>query len=209
MNKKRVFIEARSGAYVDLFESLGCEIVYAHESADFVCFTGGEDVSPYLYRDYKHRLTHNNVDRDVSEKELFEKVKALNKPMVGICRGAQFLNVMSGGRMYQHVEEHGRSHPIRDVKTDKTILVTSTHHQMMMPGKFRELVAISNLHGRREWFTRETPCQDYAEVDYEVVWYPHTKSLCFQPHPEMYRGLPLYQGMYDYFKELLERYEFL
>lgn len=26
--------------------------------------------------------------------------------MVGICRGAQFLNVMAGGKMIQHVEGH-------------------------------------------------------------------------------------------------------
>lgn len=207
---KKVYIENWSQAYVDLFQRvLGCDVVYNHEAADFVVFTGGEDVSPYLYKDHKHRSTFNNIDRDVREKALFDQVVKTGKPMVGICRGAQFLNVMSGGRMYQDVDEHGRSHPINDTRSGDVIFVTSTHHQMMLPGKMRELVATAQLRGRREWFNREVPVQDWAEVDYEVVWYPHTKCLCFQPHPEMYAGVALYDGMRAYFQKLLTRYGFL
>src|SRR3546814_3238996 len=42
----------------------------------------------------------------------FAIARRMHKPMAGICRGGQFLNVMCGGSMIQHVEGHaihGRS----------------------------------------------------------------------------------------------------
>jgi len=66
-----------------------------------VVFTGGADVSPFMYGEKKLSVTCNDEHRDEQEKLFFERYTKV--PKVGICRGGQFLNVMNGGKMWQHV----------------------------------------------------------------------------------------------------------
>lgn len=201
---KHVYIEDGSAAYAALFKALGYAITTDFAEASLVCFTGGADVSPDMYGDKAHRYTQNDEWRDAKEERLFAEAWAHNIPMVGICRGGQFLNVMSGGRMYQHVEKHTRSHHIVDTRTGETIYVSSTHHQMIMPSPNGVLIATAGLGGEREWYDGEIARKDVSKEDIEVVWYPHTKALCFQPHPEFIS--PEYAGMLKYFGSLLKEF---
>jgi len=168
---------------------------------DLVVFTGGEDVTPALYGDAAHKFTGNSPYRDEQEKAVFNYCVDHDIPMVGICRGAQFLNVMSGGRMYQHVSGHLGNHEIVDMDSGDTIVVSSTHHQMMMPSGKAIIKAISTLGGTREWYDGQVFKRDVSNTDYEVVFYPETRCLCFQPHPE-FPG-EHYAGMRDYFTHLV------
>ncbi len=195
-----VYIVNGSGAYVKMFSDMGHNVVLNKDIADIACFTGGEDVSPHLYGDHKHKFTGNNEARDEYEKLMFQFFKNKNIPMVGICRGGQFLNVMSGGRMYQHVTKHCGDHEITDSMTGDTLLVSSTHHQMFMPSPEAVLVAFSTLGGTREWYDGEVFMRDVSNTDYEVLFYPHTNCLCFQPHPE-FVGYP---DMRKYFSDLVD-----
>lgn len=200
----KMYIVNGSGDYNRLFLSMGMTLTNDLNEADIVCFTGGEDVTPSLYGDAKHPYTGNSVYRDTKEASIFEQCLANKIPMVGICRGAQLLNVMSGGRMYQHVEKHCGTHSITDLETGETILVSSTHHQMMMPSPRGLLVASSTLGGSREWFEGEVFKKDVSKEDIEVVYYEHTNCLCFQPHPEFVS--PQYAGMKDYFVRCVNKY---
>jgi carbamoylphosphate synthase small subunit len=199
-----VFIADGGLEYYNLFKSLGHQIVDDFMSADLFVFTGGADVTPSLYGDKQHQYTGNDPERDRIEEKLFTWAENHHTPMVGICRGGQFLNVMSGGRMYQHVEKHTRSHTITDLQTGETVYVSSTHHQMMMPSPKALLVATAALGGSREWYDGNVFAKDVSKEDIEVVYYEHTKCLCFQPHPEF--NSPEYEGMKVYFKGLLSRF---
>ena len=200
----KIYIVNGSGDYNRLFLSLGMSLTADLNEADMVCFTGGEDVSPSYYGDGKHKYTGNNPYRDAKEAQIFEQCLDKGVPCVGICRGAQFLNVMSGGRMYQHVEKHCGNHVITDLETGETVYVSSTHHQMMMPSPEGLLVASSTLGGSREWYEGEVFKRDVSDEDIEVVFYEHTKCLCFQPHPEF--SSAEYEGMKDYFARCVVKY---
>lgn len=202
--KTNVYIEHGYPEYTLLFITLGYTVVNDVDRAHLVCFTGGADVSPSLYGDDKHHTTFHDEWRDAKEERLFKHCLANNIPMVGICRGGQFLNVMSGGRMYQDVTKHTRPHAIQDVDTGEIIWVSSTHHQMMMPSEGAIIVATSNMGGKREWFDKKVPRNDVSEEDYEVVFYPETKSLCFQPHPEF--NDEVYTKMKEYFNSCINRF---
>ena len=105
---------------------------------------------------------------------------------IGVCRGGQFLNVMNGGTMWQHVSGHTGTHKIVDVTglTDgKEINVTSTHHQMMIPSESSpgEILAYADdLSSNHQTDSKRI----HDGIDVEVIYYERTKSLCFQPHPE-------------------------
>ena len=190
--------------YDDMFRGMGHSLVSLVEAADLVCFTGGADVTPMLYGDKQHKYTSSDYGRDMEEISIYKQAMELGIPMVGICRGGQFLNVMNGGRMYQHVTGHTTEHDITDLETGDSILVSSTHHQMMMKATEGILVAISHHSSDREWYNASALATDTSDVGVEVVYYDKTNSLCFQPHPEF--PSVLYNPMRKYFVSLLSRY---
>lgn len=185
MNK--VFIVDSSYEYIKMFLEHGWEVVSDIKYAHIVQFTGGSDVSPHLYGEEKHSKSHCNPARDEKERKIFEHCISIAMPMAGICRGGQFLNVMSGGKMYQHVSNHCTPHDIMDLNTGVLIHASSTHHQMMIPSEKGIVVAIASQGGVREkmnGFNLETKIVGINADDAEVVFYENTSSLCFQPHPE-------------------------
>jgi gamma-glutamyl-gamma-aminobutyrate hydrolase PuuD len=156
--------------------------------ADIICFQGGPDIHPRLYGEVCLPESRPSVSMDEEDEYYFTKYA--DKPKVGICRGGQFLNVMSGGEMWQDVNNHNRAHelvnlldiPDSDFSSGKVLMVTSVHHQMMIPHKeYGEVLGISDEATR---FKSADKNRKQPDHDVEVVWYEHTKSLCFQPHPE-------------------------
>lgn len=157
------------------------KIANLKKSPSLVVFTGGEDVDPYYYGEGKYFRTMSHRKRDDREMIHFEHF--LQVPKVGICRGGQFLNVMSGGKMWQHVTGHTDNHDMIDLLFTKNKLkVTSTHHQMMLPSKDGFVLAVAQEAKDHVSMAKEPPKK--PAFDPEVVWYPKTNSLCFQPHPE-------------------------
>lgn len=195
----KVYIVGSNGRcqYADMYKSDGWDIVDNVDDADLVQFTGGEDVTPTLYGCGTHPRTMNSVARDEAEEEIYDACRELNKPMVGICRGGQFLNVMCGGRMYQHVNGHatGDTHKVEDKSSGYICDVTSTHHQMMIPSKHDATVigrVTPSLCDFKDYVDSEgkifTVEPDEDQEDVEVVAYPYSRVLCFQPHPEYEAG---------------------
>jgi hypothetical protein len=202
----KVYIVGGNGqGYGRMFMSAGWELVSDIREADMVQFTGGEDVTPSLYGEAKHQYTGNSFERDLYEAGYFAIAQRMGIPMSGICRGGQFLNVMSGGRMYQHVSAHatGHNHGLVDITTGRTVSVSSTHHQMMRIGAPGILLAEANLGGFKEYVDTAGYVQRAGNgPDIEVIYYDNTKALCFQPHPEFFSAE---DECFQYYFELIER----
>lgn len=103
------------------------------KEADIVMFTGGEDINPSLYGDIKHPTTHF-TDRDDYEVAAF-KAAPKDALLIGGCRGAQLLTALSGGKLFQHVLNHGGGTGGHDITSSDghVMRITSCHHQMMNP----------------------------------------------------------------------------
>lgn len=200
-----VMIIEGSQQYRAMFEKHGWEITTDFTKADLIQFTGGADVSPFLYGEGLHPTTHHDPRRDLVEAGYFAFAVRLGIPMAGICRGGQFLNVMNGGTMYQDVDGHAihGTHTCYDLATDREIQVTSTHHQMMrISAKDATPVAVANISTRKEFIQDGEVVDGVIGTDLEAVFYEKTKSLCFQPHPEFYGA----DSTCAYYFELLERH---
>jgi putative glutamine amidotransferase len=74
---------------------------------DGLVLQGGEDVSPSTYGE-KPLSAHWAGDRlrDVYEIELLHEFVEAGKPVLGICRGAQLINVAFGGTLHQDIPSH-------------------------------------------------------------------------------------------------------
>lgn len=159
---------------------------YSVDEAEVALFTGGADISPSLYQTKNVGLSHPNERRDHEEVAAFHELRSRNIPMIGICRGAQLLNVLSGGTMFQDVNGHrGGQHPIY-TKSGESFMMPSLHHQMMRP-RGNSVVLAWTKHLSKHYF-KVTDKEDHPipELPYdpEIVWYPDTKCLCIQGHPE-------------------------
>ncbi|MGD9755523.1 MAG: gamma-glutamyl-gamma-aminobutyrate hydrolase family protein [Acidimicrobiia bacterium] len=80
---------------------------------DGVVFSGGADLDPARYGSAPHpELGAVEPARDRFELALLEAAMVRRRPVLGICRGHQLLNVWAGGTLCQHVgPEEGDGHP--------------------------------------------------------------------------------------------------
>ena len=205
---KSVFIVSSNGQYDAMFKGQGWDVVNDIDKADLVQFTGGADVSPHLYGEAVHPSTGADGNRDDNEKSMFLICQDLGIPMAGICRGGQFLNVMSGGSMWQHVNNHAiwGTHEVFDLWTNELYQATSTHHQMMRASHDAVVVAVGqDISTFRTEMVGEVPTQhDVSGIDdQEVLWYPKTRCLCFQPHPEYDEGEECRVHYFNYINEYI------
>jgi len=85
--------------YTDRLESVHAMM----EHCDALLLTGGgEDVEPRLYGEAQEGLSRDvSKMRDTFEWMLMDEAVAAGKPVLGICRGLQFINVYFGGTLYQ------------------------------------------------------------------------------------------------------------
>lgn len=182
---------------IRMFTQAGLVRANSVEEADIVCFLGGTDVNPSLYNEKPCPETGSpDKVRDRAEEAVFHKAVQNNKVMFGICRGAQFLHVMNGGTLWQHVTNHAaRPHDIIDIEEDKVITSSSLHHQMMKFNDKMEIIAVvdedvTDIFKNGDLFIcRKTRHpndeEEYIELEVEACCYRETKSLCIQGHPEV------------------------
>ena len=158
---------------------------------DGLLFTGGQDVDPKLYSTRKIGACGEcSPERDIMEEMLLKRAMELDKPVLGICRGIQFINAALGGTLWQdipsqfsdtitHCQKPPYDVPIHEVsieyssslysllKTD-TLPVNSYHHQ-----------------GIRELSPALLPMAKAPDGLIEAVYAPKQKFLrAVQWHPE-------------------------
>lgn len=177
--------------------------------ADFamVLFTGGADVSPELYNDSSPLgLCHTNKARDRTEMKLFAHAKQHSIKMVGICRGIQFLNVMSGGTLIHDITGHNttRTHTLRIANEEWGVIkVNSLHHQMMIPPPNGYIIADALYRLSNHYLGYEDQPVKWPGREVEAVLIPETKCVGVQYHPEMMtKGEP----GYNFFREMVKHF---
>jgi len=211
--------------YVDLFESEGANVynIDPHDflsdhpdindyisQADLVCLTGGEDVNPLSFgyiQDPKCGPT--SPSRDAFELHVARTALSLKIPIVGICRGAQFLCYLNGGTCVQHMTGHHGDHTAYSDDGAKILLVSSDHHQMMVPTPDAEILLYARESNPVEicpgHLAFGTTDDAGDQIDPEVVYWPNTKTLGHQPHPEwMSSHSQYYQYFFYTVKKLME-----
>ena len=109
MGQRYVRVLASAGAVPVLLPLLhGDEetLRLTYEQLDGVFLTGGVDVDPACYGEPRHEhCDRTDPARDWTEITLVRWALADRKPILGVCRGMQVINVACGGSLYQHVPD--------------------------------------------------------------------------------------------------------
>lgn len=134
---------------------------------DAIILTGGSDVNPLLFGE-EPSLKIQNIEphRDEFELEIIKAAREQNKPILGICRGMQLLNVAFGGTIYQDLSyydglelKHVQVSPYDD-KTHSVKFEASS----FLSNIFGTDNAINSLHHQS--------IKDLAEIFRPVGWAP-------------------------------------
>lgn len=73
---------------------------------DALVLSGGGDIDPSRYDGKRHDTNYSiDQERDTLELELARRVIDSSIPTLGICRGAQILNVVQGGKLIEHIPD--------------------------------------------------------------------------------------------------------
>ena len=171
------------------------------DTYDGFLFPGGQDVSPDFYGQEASPLCEEFVrPLDVMSKLLFNAVIKTDKPIFGICRGCQLINITLGGDVYQDLPSQDPQCTI--LHTQKADGHYPTHHVSLVPGSalhdvFGDTAYVNSRHhqGIRKvaqglYVTAKAPdgvVEGIETKDRQIVavqWHPENM---WREHEEMYR----------------------
>lgn len=67
--------------------------------------SGGADINPELYGQKNKHSVNINKERDAFEQQVISHALSFKKPLLGICRGMQMINILKGGTLHQNVSD--------------------------------------------------------------------------------------------------------
>ena len=148
------------------------------EGCDALLLPGGGDMAPWRYGQSNTASRGLEPERDTAELMLLERFTAAGKPVLGICRGIQVINVFFGGTLCQDlpghsaVDGHDSFHTVRTARSPLLAVcgplcrVNSAHHQAAdAPGRGLRAVQWA------EDGAVEAVCHDCLPV-WGVQWHP-------------------------------------
>lgn len=105
-------IERAGGMPVVLPPMLG-DVHALLDRLDGICLSGGPDLDPVAYGAVERHaeLGPTEPSLDAFELALARAADERECPLLGVCRGAQALNVARGGTLHQHVPGHRQAEP--------------------------------------------------------------------------------------------------
>jgi putative glutamine amidotransferase len=119
------------------------------EGLDGLLLTGGPDIDAGCYGE--ENFSFNGAfteERDFFELELCKTAMKLKKPILGICRGEQLLNVAMGGTLFQDIT---KQHPGKDLflHQQKAPSHTGVHDVDLVPDSRAARILLSPEEGRK------------------------------------------------------------
>lgn len=180
------------------------------EEIDGLLVPGGGDILPSLFGEETHpAVVYALKDNDLFEMELVRLARDHNKPIIGICRGLQVINVAFGGTLYQDIATqykneicHRQSRENTDEPMHKVYLKEDSYISRIL-GK--SIIDVNTLHHQsiKEMGEGLNNVGEAADGVIEAIESDDGMIVGVQWHPEMLA--PKYKEFQSFFKDLVEK----
>lgn len=177
------------------------------EMADFCLGLGGSDVSSKYYNQPKSSYLFSDEITDRIEYEDYQRAIELKKPIIGICKGSQWLSALAGGAIFQHIN-HPYFHKISTYDGLK-LTVNSLHHNLADLSNLKENIDYKLL----AWAENLSPfhINGYnqnieCKKEPEVVYFPKINGLGLQNHNEMLYADDECSQMIDWSRNIVNKF---
>lgn len=164
------------------------------ELCDGFLITGGTDILPKFFGQKNNGSDDDgNEEMDLTDQVVVDYAVKNKKPLIGICRGHQSLNVFLGGTLIQDIGNSHRNtrHDVKTIKNrlinfPEVINVNSYHHQVVdkIP---KELIPIA--------WSEEGYCEALVHTSLPI--------MSFQWHPERMMDEEVGIQIFETFKRLV------
>lgn len=176
--------------YAQALEGCGAEAVFSLElsqaaGCDGLLLPGGGDIDPSRYGQTPAGSEEPDPARDAAELELVREFVGWGKPILGICRGIQMLNVALGGDLIQDI-------PTAPAHRHDPVIGDQVHQVKAVPGSFLarlygETFAVNSAH--HQALGKVAPglrvaARSLEDEVVEAVEWPEKKIYGVQWHPE-------------------------
>jgi len=195
MSKIKLLLSCKSNIenYANALNELGAETVAEYLPSvdtqyDGLVLCGGGDIAPKYFGEELNGSYNIDIERDKAEFALLRAYLDAGKPVLGICRGHQLINVFFGGTLYQHLPEaelhksHDGKDSVHSIKTvsnsvlaklyGESFVTNSSHHQAVK--KLGEGI-------RATAYWNEQYVEAIEHISYPVLgvqWHP--ERMCFK-----------------------------
>ena len=119
------------------------------ELVDGLLMSGGVDINPRYYnQDFLEGMKLVSPERDRHEWIILEEFLPTNKPILGVCRGMQMINVFNGGTLHQDIKnmtEHTLKH-IQDYLPELEVHKINIHNNSILSDLFGEELVTNSFH---------------------------------------------------------------
>lgn len=170
---------------------------------DGLILAGGGDMEPSLYGQENCLSDSIDVDRDRAELALLDAFSSAGKPVLGICRGHQVVNVWAGGNLIQDLGKQNEAH--RRVESDRVHKVCA--RSGLLKELYGENFAVNSAHhqavGSVGAGLAVTACS--ADGVIEAMEHETLPIFTFQFHPERMNSAQTVDGS-AIFRWFIEKY---
>ncbi|KHD46623.1 gamma-glutamyl-gamma-aminobutyrate hydrolase family protein [Streptococcus hongkongensis] len=163
---------------------------------DKIILIGGQNVDPKFYNQSKEAFDDDFfLERDVYEIAIINEARRQGKPILGICRGLQLMNVILGGTLNQNIPNHWQKMPSdsyhHDIITNKDSFlfsiygekasINSFHHQSIKElGNGLEVISRDPRDNTIEAVVSNDPTFQFIGVQWHPELLQHISNADFQ-----------------------------
>ncbi len=192
--------------------ALGTEISLIVDDFDGLLVTGGEDIHPSFYKeDVTCSIECSTMEMDEFEIQLILAFIRAKKPILGICRGLQTINVALGGTLYQDLpsqypmmRERGHGQQLLDPKPERN---ATEHAVTILPDTIlnsfceKELMVNTYHHQNIKDLASELIPSAISEDGLIEAAELKDQVLAVQWHPERLQHMSEHQSIFKWFCE--------
>lgn len=174
---------------------------------DGLLIGGGDDVGADLYGGAPTPNVRLDPARDVLELSALDAFWGTAKPILGVCRGAQMMNIFRGGTLHQDIykayagaprlrtvlplkDVHLRPGRLRDIVAADCVRVNALHHQSIQrPGEGMQVVGVDEYGIVQAVETSSGPLRIAVQWHPEFLPYRSAHRRLFRAFARAARGL--------------------